>query len=1321
MLLRLMVEPHTIIDDRFEILALARTGGMGSVYRAIDRSTGQQVALKLLHELSDDFTRFRHEARILASIAHPHVVPFVAYGMRTEGQPYIAMEWIEGESLTERLVRQSLTIAETLELARGVTSALVTSHAQGIVHRDLKPSNLMLPGGDVAAVKIVDFGTARLAEFHTTITRSGTILGTPGYMAPEQARGDEDVGPAADIFSLGCILFECLAGKPAFEGLRPIALLAKLLLEDAPSLLEVRPGLPEVLASLVQRMLSKEPSERPADGAVLANELDLLDERELSRKRLTMRPPSPVDTGKLHSLTNAEQRLVAIVAVGVPSNIVNGPIPPTGPKFELLTSVRRAIESRGARVESLADGTVLVVLASRGSPSDQAAEAARAALQIRLYLPNAPIALAMGRGEADRRLPLGEALERVVALLGECTASTTKPEPIFIDELARALIEERFDVRADGDNYTLRTEWTSGDEPRLLLRKPTPFVGRDRVIANLLGAIDEALEEPRSTALLVTAGAGMGKSRVRQELMLAFRGQQRDHAVLFGRGDVIAVGSPFSMMGSALRGAFGIEGGEPAEVQRQKLLRAVEAVVGAADVRNVAEFLGEVLGTPFPDEQSPRLRAARQDAQAMAARIEFAFNRYVRGVLAHKPLLLVFDDLHWGDAASVRIVDAALRALAEEPFVVLAFARPEVHDRFPRLWAGRQAQEILLQPLARKACAELARAALGDIVTADKLQAIVERSEGNAFYLEELIRAVAESPQGGGLPKTVLGMIEARLARLPADARRTLRAASVFGSSCWRNGVFSLLGEGDDVHGSAFDVLLEGELLVRSNTRRFANEEEYTFRHELIREASYAMLTERDRRLGHRLAGAWLERMGEIDPAILADHFEQGGDDERATHYYLQAAEQALRAGDYSATLSMAAQGIKAAGHGEIPSGLWALQAEAAYWGGNCELALSSALEALGRESPGTSVYCRALLGAIGGALLLQRPVALRDATGRLYQVEPTRENVVMLAQAFLQLVNAFVVSGGRNAAEPFLTRMQETCGPFMKEEPAVAGCIEHARATFARWGEHNPFAALGADRAAKRHFEHVGYQPLEWQCTAFIAVDLAELGALDEADQCLATILDRAPAENLSLAQLLARNHFALLRLAHQEYAVAEAYARETIAHCTRQGEALHGKTALLILVEALLQRGEFESASEELENARATGPGIRHLDGWTRTLEAAMLLRQGQWVEAARAAEAALATARVAGVFWPRHALAQLTLVEALIAAGDRSEARHALRNAQQALLVRAELIEEAAYCKTFLEGIHEHVRIVELAQQWVNAPEPPSSYRNAGPVSG
>lgn len=1288
------METGRVIAERFEILELAGSGGMGSVYKAQDRQTNAVVALKVLREAGDDESRFRHEARVLATLAHPHVVPFVAHGMGPAGLPYIAMEWIAGESLAARLERQGLSIGETLALARAVASALATVHLEGIVHRDLKPSNLMLPDGDVSAVKIVDFGTARLSGFNTVITRSGTILGTPGYMAPEQARGDIDVGPPADVFSLGCILFECLAGRAAFEGTRPMALLAKLLLEDPPSLAEVRPDLPGSLVSLVGRMLSKTPSERPANGAAIEAELADLDLSEVTRAPVASRP-SP-----FHSLTSNEQRLLAIVAVGAPAKGPEETLP-ASVRAELVGTVRKAVEPRGGRVEALADGTVLVVLVGGGSPTDQAAQAARSALQVRALMPNEPVALVMGRGEAERRLPVGEALERAVSLLGDA-AERLLPGPVVIDDLTRALLDARFEVGGGEGISVLEGERSFGDEPRLLLRRPTPFVGRERVLGNLLASIEDALDEPRATALLVTGVAGMGKSRLRQEVSRALRARRPTLWTLMGRGDVIAEGSAFSTLGSALRSAFDIEGGEPLEIQRQKLLRGIELVLRPDDALRVAGLLGEVVGTPFPDEQNPRLRAARQDAKMMAAQIEAAFIELLRPVLAKKPVMLVFEDLHWGDVASVRIVDAALRALSEEPFVVVAFARPEVRERFPRLWSGRQAQEIFLQPLAKRACTELTRAALGDRVGEAEIAEIVERSEGNAFFLEELIRVVAEGPSKG-LPKTVLGMVEARLSRLDPEVRRALRAASIFGAACWRSGVRALLGETGARTEDVFSILFERELLVRSETRRFAGEDEYAFRHELIREAAYSMLTERDRRLGHKLAAEWLERTGEMDPAVLARHFEQGGEGERAAHYHAQAAEQALRGGDYVAALSLIERGLVAGAKGGVATGLWALRSEAAYWGGNCELALEASQEVLSREPPGTSVYCRALLGAIGGALLLQRPSELRDSMAQLREVEPTRENVVVLAHAYLQLVNAFVLSSGRKTAEPLYTRMQEACGPFAADEPAVAACIEQARGTWARWGERDPYAALEADDAARRHFEEVGYRPLELQSEAFVGASLADLGAVEEADRLLGSVIERAPSAGLSPPLLLARNHYAMLRLSRGESAEAEAYARDTIEECNRQGEALLGKAARLVLVEALLDKGEILSAEEELEKARASGPGARYLDGWMRTLEAALLLRQGQVVEAARAAEAALTMARVAGVFWPRHGLAVVTHIEAHIAAGDADQARTAIREAREDLSTRAEKIKNPAYRKTFLENVRENARIFELARQW------------------
>src|SRR5262249_39047668 len=151
------------------------------------------------------------------------------------------------------------------------------------------------------------------------------------------------------------------------------------------------------------------------------------------------------------------------------------------------------------------------------------------------------------------------------------------------------------------------------------------------------------------------------------------------------------------------------------------------------------------------------------------------------------------EDLHWGDPPTVRFVEGALRDLRDRPWMVFALARPEVHERFPQLWTERGLQEIRLQELTRRASERLVRQVLGDTVAADTMERIVTQADGHAFYLEELIRAVAEG-KGAALPETVLAMVDARLAALDGEARRVLRAASVFGEVCWEGGLAKLLG-----------------------------------------------------------------------------------------------------------------------------------------------------------------------------------------------------------------------------------------------------------------------------------------------------------------------------------------------------------------------------------------------------------------------------------------------------------------------------------------------------------------------------------------------
>src|ERR1700761_4999530 len=209
------MRPLDLVSDRFQVVRLAGAGGMGVVYRARDRLTGNAVALKVLRPAGgseghdpDQVERFLREPRILSEVQHPAIVRYIAHGETERGEPYLAMEWLDGESLSARLGRGRLGVAESVDLVRRVAEALAVAHARGVVHRDLKPANLFLVGGEVARPKVLDFGVARRVVSSGVVTRSGALVGTPAYMAPEQARGERDVAPAADVFSLGCVLYE---------------------------------------------------------------------------------------------------------------------------------------------------------------------------------------------------------------------------------------------------------------------------------------------------------------------------------------------------------------------------------------------------------------------------------------------------------------------------------------------------------------------------------------------------------------------------------------------------------------------------------------------------------------------------------------------------------------------------------------------------------------------------------------------------------------------------------------------------------------------------------------------------------------------------------------------------------------------------------------------------------------------------------------------------------------------------------------------------------------------------------------------------------
>jgi hypothetical protein len=259
-------EPDRVGPYRVERL-LGR-GGFASTYLAHHEGTGQRVALKRLHPYRLDdpefLGRFRQEAQLGSRLVHPHLVRLVDPGP-SDGSPWLAMEYIEGRRLDEYLKSAGpLPPEEVLSLARGMADGLTYAHAQGVVHRDLKPANILMAEG---GVKIMDFGIARVMDAET-LTTTYAFLGTPRYAAPE-AQLKTTIGPAADWYSFGIILFELLSGRPPFQGETPFEILDRHRAEPLPDLRLLRPGLPASLVELVEALCAKDPEARPRDAEVL--------------------------------------------------------------------------------------------------------------------------------------------------------------------------------------------------------------------------------------------------------------------------------------------------------------------------------------------------------------------------------------------------------------------------------------------------------------------------------------------------------------------------------------------------------------------------------------------------------------------------------------------------------------------------------------------------------------------------------------------------------------------------------------------------------------------------------------------------------------------------------------------------------------------------------------------------------------------------------------------------------------------------------------------------------------------------------------------
>ena len=276
----------TTVDGRYVVQSTLGVGGMGAVYRAHQKTMNRAIALKVLkRELSNDpqiVKRFLREVQAVSVLRHPNTIIVYDFGQTPENLLYIAMEYLEGTPLADRLKEVgALPVRQSLEIIGQVCGALTEAHGKGIIHRDLKPDNIFLANmGGTDVVKVLDFGIAKLdnSDQQTQLTRAGLTVGTPPYMSPEQAEGRLDITTQSDIYSLGCILFECLTGRPPFIGDSPVKVLMDHCTAEVPALQVANPTVqvPPQVEAIVMAMLQKDATRRPPSASALAEHLQAL-------------------------------------------------------------------------------------------------------------------------------------------------------------------------------------------------------------------------------------------------------------------------------------------------------------------------------------------------------------------------------------------------------------------------------------------------------------------------------------------------------------------------------------------------------------------------------------------------------------------------------------------------------------------------------------------------------------------------------------------------------------------------------------------------------------------------------------------------------------------------------------------------------------------------------------------------------------------------------------------------------------------------------------------------------------------------------------
>ncbi len=922
----------------YEIVEEIGKGGMATVYKAYQANVDRHVALKVIRSLAAEdekhAQRFQREARLIAKLEHPHILPIYDFD-GTHNPPYIVMRYMDSGTLKGILQHKQLPLAEIGYLMQQISSALDYAHRQGVVHRDIKPSNIMMDRDGNAFV--TDLGIARMTSSHhlssgdEPITASGTIIGTPDYMAPEQALGDPDVDHRADIYSMGVLLFEMLTGRRPYLSESPTAMMIMHMRDPIPSVRSHNEGLTEHVDEVVMRSMAKNPDDRyqsaldfaqaviaalgPAAStpSILKDAIRETQEQEtIVNDGETGSQATPSEqhrqiTALSANLTEMEEILLDSVDAEVVHWIMES----------VFMQINDIVYRNGGVIYEMTDRTLQAIWGVEVIHENDPEKAILAALEIRRIIePTAQMYLQPGEQMPFQIIiNTGPALiqasspdgERQYSITGQTLTLARRleraaaPGEILITYNTYRLVLGVFDVQPHTPiqirgRETVDVFQVKAQQPRALrvyMRAvegvETKTIGRESDLKHIQDAMLTAIEDSEAQVVTIVGETGVGKSRLLYEFRRWLELQDQKVFVVGGRAVQQQMDSPGFLARDVFAYLFHILDTDPPNIVREKFEDGFAERI-PKNSAFAAHVVARCIGYNFV-MRNDVMQLTRDALLREASRYITLFFQHVTNEM---PMLIQLEDFQWVDEFSLELMSRFVADNLNQRLLVICVTRPSIFQRRPGWGEGHSYHtRIELEALGKRDTRRLVREILQKAkdIPDDLRDLIVDRSEGNPYYVEELIKALVddgvivkessdmwrvqtEKLAALRVPASLTGVLQARIDALLPEERVLLQRGSVLGRIFWDTALKALeMADSTTVSEINYTLerLREREMVYLREESAVEEAKEYIFRHAILRDVVYESMTHSQRREYHLATVNWYKRIGADRPKEYAD------------------------------------------------------------------------------------------------------------------------------------------------------------------------------------------------------------------------------------------------------------------------------------------------------------------------------------------------------------------------------------------------------------------------------------------------------------------